>query len=313
MAAAKTTQANTIVFAPARPAKLLSNTELASPAVVEEHEGVLYVGCAGRFSSKDGGLFRVGEDGPQEIKLAKKAPKVHALLSEGDSLYVGASNGLYQLRGDEVVNTWTNKNGIAGRSVLALAKHEGRIFVGSSGGYAWLTDGEIETHKESRFKNAEHIYNAPDGKLWVGSDNGLHFAKAGSHYLQPEPSYRAVTSMAATKDGLYAKLFYSNDPRSVHQTDTESFVLCDIKPVASLGDYVLVDDVGGLVRADRSETGQRIYFEEAPRSYAVVGERLFALCKDRLLEVDSASFDQEATVNPPTMHSPALWPRSGGS
>ena len=115
--------------------------------------------------------------------------------------------------------------------------------------------------------------------------------------------------MAATKDGLYTRLFYSNDPRTVHITDVEETVLCGIDPVASLGDYVLIQDLHGLTRADRSETAQRINFEHRPNSYAVLGERLFAFCDDRLLEVDPKSFDQEATLEPPTMHSPALWPR----
>lgn len=302
----------TAVFAPARLATILRTTALPSPACVATHAGTLYVGCAGRYSNKDGGLFRLGEDGPHEITLARKAPKVYALLSDGDSLYVGASNGLHRLQGDTVVQSWTSRTGLAGRDAVALAKHEGRIFVGSAGGYAWLAGDALETHKENRFKNAEHVCKAPDGKLWVGSKNGLHFAAPGSHYLQPQPSYRGVSAMAATRDGLYASLFYGNNPRSVHLTDTEETELCRITPVASMGGYVLIHDFHGLTRADRGETAQRIFFEHTPHSYAVVGERLFGFCDDRLLEIDPASFERDATVSPPTMHSPALWPRSAG-
>ena len=299
---------STIVFADARPATILQTVTVDSPSTLVAHGDALYVGCAGKYSSKVGGLFRWEGDATVEIKLAKKAPKVHALLSDGETLWVGASNGLYRVEGDAVSAVWNTKAGLPGKAALSLAKHGDRVFVGCSGGSAWVTDGELEGHKDNTFKNTAHVAVDPAGALWIGSDAALYRVAAGGHDFERLSGYRAVSGLVASSAGVYARLFRGGHESLVMRFDgADADELCDIIPVGVLDDDLLVQS-GGLVRA-HGEIGKRILFEANPAAYVVTGQRLFGLCNDRVLEIDPASWAKPATVECPTLHSPVTRPR----
>ena len=102
-------------------------------------------------------------------------------------------------------------------------------------------------------------------------------------------------------------------PRIPIAASIRSFTHCrwsgadDLLYPAAAVDGEVVFDNGGLVRASK-ETGERLLFEVEPTYVAVVGDKLWAMTGDSLIEVDKKSWLQEPTFVNSTLSSPIARP-----
>jgi ligand-binding sensor domain-containing protein len=115
------------------------------------------------WQATTGGLLAWRRGDPRPRLVPSVPGRLHALLRDGDALWVGGDGGLVRIRGTRI------ERRIAIEDVRALARFEGRLFAGTWGGGLQ----EIVGHA------------------------------ARSHRLGPRPSMQRVTSLAATPAALY--------------------------------------------------------------------------------------------------------------
>ena len=288
---------NSFIFAPASPAKTGPVIPIAAPQAIAEHKGKIYVG------GKDGLAVLEGEQFTA-ISLGKKQPQVHSLCSDGDFLYAGAANGLYKLADDKVAAAWKSKDGVPGKAVLTLTNFQNQIFVGASGGTAWIRDGELaDTKKESHLKNIQESCVDCDGTLWVGGDKALFYRPAGADGFIRVSGFRAVSAMTPFRRGVFAELFCGNNPIKARlaEGDAEELDLgSGYLPAVGAVDGDLLFANGGLVRW--SEKGPRRLLLESftTISAVVVGGKIWLLENmNGVCELLPESWDVKPSFTPP--------------
>ncbi len=142
-------------------------------SLAEARDGSLWIGMD--FS---GGLNRLS--GSRSNSFHRRPDLLNAAVrviheDRHGALWIGTSRGLNILR-DEVVSTYTIRNGLAGNTVMAICEtREGKIWVGTDGGLSgW--DGSSFTNFTTRQGMSSDAVNAlyedPDGTLWIGTKNG---------------------------------------------------------------------------------------------------------------------------------------------
>lgn len=288
---------NSFIFAPASPAKTGPVIPIAFPRVIVKHKGSIYVGGDEGLAVLEGKHFK-------KISLAKKQPKVHALCSDGDFLYAGAANGLYKLDGDELVATWKGKDGIPGRAVLTLSNFQNKIFVGASGGIAWISDGELtDAKKESSLKKIKQSCVDFNGTLWVGGDKALFYLPADGANLIRVSGYRAISSLTPYRQGVFADLFRGNNSikARLSEGDVEEIDLGSgyLPAVGSIEGDLLFQN-GGLVRW--KENGpERLLLEsfKAISSAEIDGKLWLLENMNGVCELLPESWDAKPTYTPP--------------
>lgn len=288
---------NSFIFAPASPAETGPVIPITAPSAIAEHKGNIYVGA------KDG-LYILEDERFKKISLAKKQPPVHTLCSDGDFLYVGAGNGLHKIADAEVVATWRSRDGLPGKAVLTLSRFQNAVFVGASGGTAWIRDGDLtDTKKESFLKNIQQSCVDFSGSLWVGGDKALLYMPADAADFIRVSGYRGVTSMTPFRHGVFAKLFQGNSSIKARLIDGAVEQL-DLGPdylpaVGSLDGDLLIQN-GGLVRCTKNGP-HRLLFDsfETVSAVEIKGKMWLLGNMDGVCELLPESWDVQPTHTPP--------------
>jgi ligand-binding sensor domain-containing protein/AraC-like DNA-binding protein len=131
------------------------------------------------IGAMDGGLSVLENTESEDFRALQDFPAraVSAIVQGGDGvLWVGALNGLYAVRGDEVRH-YTRDSGLSGNSVSALLEDSnGDIWVGLvAGGLHLLRNDEVLNLTQSGDFPDEPvlaILEDRDGSIWVGTDTG---------------------------------------------------------------------------------------------------------------------------------------------
>lgn len=139
----------------------------------------LLMGAGSRLivGAMDGGLSALENMESEDFRALEDFPArvVNALAPGPDgTLWVGALNGLYAFKGDEV-RRYTREDGLSSNSVSALLRDSnGDIWVGlAAGGLHLLRNGKIIDLTESGDfpEDAVHaIFEDANGSIWVGTD-----------------------------------------------------------------------------------------------------------------------------------------------
>ncbi|HUF02682.1 MAG TPA: two-component regulator propeller domain-containing protein [Aridibacter sp.] len=181
------------------------------------------------MSTARGLLTGAGPDA-RRITAEQRLPSnsVYTSLETGDSILAGTLSGLARIRGGRVVSTWRSSNsGLTTNWVTALAKADGRIFIGTYGGgiFELTPSDEIRPVSPNDGKVVINL-NAlatDGGRLYAGTMKGLAVLDLSSG--------RWVT----IADGLPSAVVFS--------------VACDDRTV-------FVGTTNGIAVIDRSELGQ---------------------------------------------------------
>lgn len=156
----------------------------------------------GWFADTSDGIVVLNPDGSTAMTFGKdnglSTSSVYSLLADGDSMWVGTTEGLYRYqdgqmkavfpKGDPALpNTWI-------RSMVLLP--DGRMVIGMQTGIA-LYDGKttrvvLDLFKQTPPSNVVSVAVTPDGSIWVGTGGGGLYVSADGETWK---SYR-------TTDGL---------------------------------------------------------------------------------------------------------------
>ncbi len=102
---------------------------------------------------------------------------VRAIACSGDSIWVGTTAGLVQVKG-ATQRLYTERDGLVDDGVLSL--HEGRdgsLWVGTRSGFSRLRNGEFESFLPQDGLSQSSVYSVyedREGSLWVGTKHGLN-------------------------------------------------------------------------------------------------------------------------------------------
>jgi signal transduction histidine kinase/ligand-binding sensor domain-containing protein/ActR/RegA family two-component response regulator len=97
--------------------------------------------------------------------------RVHALLADGEDVWIGTDGGLHRWSGGDLQETWPIRT-------LAIAKRQGRLYVGNDEGLFSLGRDGFERLPEFGDFVADLLVGH-DEKLWVGEERGV--AVLGEH------------------------------------------------------------------------------------------------------------------------------------
>ena len=237
----------------------------------------LYVGTF------DHGLATFEQGAWRTIESPELDARINAILVDGDRLWVGTAEGLTILSGPGFrdASRLTRRDGLASRSVLALAKtRDGKgVLVGTSQGASLFADGHPvrlgPKAPAGSGQNIESIGNvwaiAEDaaGWLWLGTTTGLYRGHAGDTEWQ---RFSVVTG---------------------HLKD--DWVIA----MAIQGDALYVGTYnGGVVRFDGTTATHVADGWVNPGGLAVLGDRLYAATQDGLRTSDDGTHWTDAGTLP---------------
>ena len=141
----------------------------------EGNDGMLWIG------TKGGGLCRFDGDSFQTIEIdGDMAGDIIQAFLPGSSgeMYVGTDNGLTRIRNKEVDRAWGVEDGLPHSVVYALARTSpDQLWVGTRGGLSRIDrTGEVHPLEHLQGYNVETLCVSRDGKLWVGTHDGVFWA-----------------------------------------------------------------------------------------------------------------------------------------
>lgn len=136
----------------------------------EDPDGDIWIG------SDNGGLFHYDiSEGKLTRKSLPSTYNIHALLREGDHLWVGTySEDLIRLNlRTGAVKVYSNLQGLDARSVYALhMDKDGTMWAGTNAGVCRYDPANDRFIHEIQADWASHIVSAEDGTLWVATSRG---------------------------------------------------------------------------------------------------------------------------------------------
>ncbi|HYJ46423.1 MAG TPA: two-component regulator propeller domain-containing protein, partial [Pyrinomonadaceae bacterium] len=140
-------------------------------SLYQDRQGRLLVGSNVLRQIKDNRLVPVGRDADFH------SGAIYAMHEDSaGTLWVGAANGLYRIRGDTTA-VLTTADGLPNNTVQAITEDRaGRLWFGTLGGLSVLGgDGKFQTFTENEGLASNHvraIHEDRDGVLWVGTYDG---------------------------------------------------------------------------------------------------------------------------------------------
>lgn len=144
--------------------------------VVGEDDNFMWVGT-------DHGLFRMVNDritGQMTTTQGLASDVIYALHHDqsSDQLWVGTSTGLSVRDESGKFTTFMADSTVIGQTVIALEQdHQGRLWVGSAIGLAWIKDGKAQRVRISNTDGAHTIIGLRVERneyLWIATENGVY-------------------------------------------------------------------------------------------------------------------------------------------
>ena len=150
-------------------------------AIVQDHEGYLWVATEGGLARFDGVRFRVfgGDDFPS--LQSSRFQSLHP--SRSGELWIGTRNGgLIRLHGG-VVTTYLERDGLPSRNIRSIREDaEGKLWINTISGIACCAGGKLQAYTTYRGKAvSEFFLQARDGSMWFRSGTDVvRFGADGS-------------------------------------------------------------------------------------------------------------------------------------
>ncbi len=149
----------------------------ATPDVIRA--GCLAAGGKLWVGGDDSAVYSQNGNGFDSIPLRSipSDASVRALACSGESMWVGTTAGLVQVKGT-TQRLYTQKDGLADDGVLSLHEGmDGSLFVGTRSGFSRLRNGEFDSFRPQdglSQSSVSSIYEDREGSLWVGTKHGLN-------------------------------------------------------------------------------------------------------------------------------------------
>ena len=150
-------------------------------AVIQTHDGYIWIGTKGGLARFDGVHFTSFDDlKPNQLTEAE----VWALAEDSDStLWIGTyGGGLTSFKGGEF-KTYTSAQGLANDFVTSLVRsRDGSLWVGTLDGLSRWKDGAFTSFRVSDglANNAvRSLFEDSQGRIWVGTRRGLSVVRDG--------------------------------------------------------------------------------------------------------------------------------------
>ncbi|MFT4198434.1 MAG: two-component regulator propeller domain-containing protein, partial [Pseudoxanthomonas sp.] len=189
---------------PARPDGLPDDTIMA---LAFDPAGTLYIGTYG-------GLARMQDGQPRRVALAGADPIVYGLQPDGDTLWVGAADGVYRFdrAGRWTRPPWSPMFARPNALLAIVGDGQGEYWIGSQGGL-WRTRGSrapVPVGQDAQGRGVGRVLQTllrePDGGLWAP------LPTRGLGYLRPDWQRIAALSTAQGLDGgIYLSLGPARD------------------------------------------------------------------------------------------------------
>jgi diguanylate cyclase (GGDEF)-like protein len=162
----------------------------------EDHEGSLWIGTKDGLIRWRNGVFE--HFGPSDG--LPNAPVTVIFEDSRHRLWVGTEKGLSRRDGEGFVPPLGQ---VASQHVLAIAEADGALYFGThEEGLIRLTDSvEVFTVQDGLSSNSiRALRPARDGRLWIGSTEGVDVLKAGKFSRLPPPPGRIKEATALLED-----------------------------------------------------------------------------------------------------------------
>ena len=152
-----------------------------SHAMVQDHEGYLWLATYAGLARFDGVRFRVfgGDDFPS--LQSSRFQSLHA--SRSGELWIGTRNGGLIRLHDGIVTTYLERDGLPSRNVRSIREDaEGKLWINTISGIACCAGGKLQAYTTYRGKAvSEFFLQARDGSMWFRSGTDVvRFGADGS-------------------------------------------------------------------------------------------------------------------------------------
>ena len=146
-------------------------------AIVQDHEGYLWLATAGGLAHFDGVRFTVfgGEDFP-----SLQSSRFQSLFaSRSGELWIGTRNGGLIRLHNGVATTYLERDGLPSRNIRSIREDaEGKLWINTISGVACCADGKLQAYATYRGKAvSEFFLQARDGGMWFRS--GMNIVRFG--------------------------------------------------------------------------------------------------------------------------------------
>lgn len=147
-------------------------------ALYEDAHGELWVGTDGSGLAHYGDRTLLASDYNQHLL----SPFTRSLAGDAaGNLWVGSIEGLSRISSTGTIKNFRVGDGLPGAIVFAIApSRDGSIWAGTTRGLANIAGDVVTTVAATRADDIRSLYEAPDGKLWIGQRSGLHCLQNGA-------------------------------------------------------------------------------------------------------------------------------------
>ena len=140
-------------------------------AVYEDAAGTLWIGTDGAGLAR----YQDHELQPFAHNDQLRSPFTRALAGDpAGNLWVGSIEGAARISPDGTVHNFGVKEGLPTAIVFAITpRREGGVWLGTTLGLVRIVDDRLETVPDAGSADMRALYEAPDGRLWIGQRSGL--------------------------------------------------------------------------------------------------------------------------------------------
>ena len=111
------------------------------------------------------------------LETMPKDAGVRAIVTSGDTLWIGTTEGLIQRVGGKE-RRYTTKDGLSDDWILAMAaSRDGSLWIGTRNGFSRWHKGEIDSFRPQDGLSQSTVYSVfedREGSLWIGTKHGLN-------------------------------------------------------------------------------------------------------------------------------------------